>query len=365
VTFKTPIVVEPYKFTWFDVEFPDPGPYEAIYHIKACLICGSDLHVYKGLHPMVSLPACCGHEVAAEVIEVGSKVTTLNVGDRVFISGRRAISCGECVNCMRGYTTRCENQRMVTSFKVNGQTVARFPSGFGEYTINNVGGAYKIPDNVSYYEAASTTDVAYVTGVVLRSGGGIGDSAAIIGAGPLGLRTLEVAKVAGISPIIVSEPLTYRRNMAKELGADEVINPLEEDAVERMMDLTDGDGVDFVYDTAGNVKATNQGLNMLKTKRGGAGTLYLMGLYEPPHDHLTFNLSALMRKAGRISAEWGVYASARDWPNIVENALNMMSRDQLHILKWITHKIPEKRADEAMMLLIEKRENAIGVEIIH
>ena len=74
IKFKTPIVAEPYKFTWFDVEFPDPGPYEIIFRNKACLICGSDLHSYKGLHPFAPIPTCTGHEVAAEVVEVGSKV---------------------------------------------------------------------------------------------------------------------------------------------------------------------------------------------------------------------------------------------------------------------------------------------------
>ena len=102
--FKTPIVAEPYKFTWFAVEFPDPGPYEIIFRNKACLICGSDLHSYKGLHPFAPIPTCTGHEVAAEVVEVGSKVTTLQVGDRVYVAGTGASSlpCGQCFYCVRG-----------------------------------------------------------------------------------------------------------------------------------------------------------------------------------------------------------------------------------------------------------------------
>jgi threonine dehydrogenase-like Zn-dependent dehydrogenase len=247
---------------------------------------------------------------------------------------------------------------MPIGFKVGGKTVARFPSGFGEYTIGHEGHAYRIPDNVSYYEAAVTTDMAYVTGVVKRSGAKVGDSAVILGAGPIGLRTLEVAKLAGISPVIVSEPVDYRLEKAKELGADELVNPMNEDPVKRVMEITDGVGVDIVYDTAGNARATNQGLAMLRTRIGGAGTLCLMGLFENPD--LTFNVSALMRKAGRIMAEWGI----SDGSENIEDALAMMSQGKLHPLKWITHKLPEERADEAMEMLIEKRDDAIGVEII-
>jgi threonine dehydrogenase-like Zn-dependent dehydrogenase len=342
VKFKTPVVVEPYKFTWFDVEFPDPRPYEVIFRNKACLICGSDLHSYKGLHPFAPIPTCTGHEVAAEVFEVGSKVSTLQVGDRVYVAGTGAspLPCGQCFYCVRGASQCCMNPHKSISFKIDGKVVSRFPSGFGEYSINHEARAYKIPDNVSFYEAATTTDVSYVIGVVIRSGGGIGKTAVVIGAGPIGLRTLEVAKAAGVSPIFVSDPLGYRLAKAKELSADAVINPMEEDPVERVKELTDGTGVDIVYDTAGNLNATQQGLNMLNTSIGGAGRLYLMGLYEAPHNNLTFNISDLMYKAGAISTEWGQGGGR----GIIQTALNMMSQGKLHILKWITHKIPEKRA---------------------
>jgi (R,R)-butanediol dehydrogenase/meso-butanediol dehydrogenase/diacetyl reductase len=250
------------------------------------------------------------------------------------------------------------NPHIPVSFEVGGQKVARFPSGFGEYTMGHEGRAFKIPENVSYYEAAVTTDLAYVTGVVKRSGAKVGDSAVIIGAGPIGLRTLEVAKLAGVSLIIVSEPVDYRLDCALNLGADEVVDPLSEDPVEKVMELTNGAGVDIVYDTAGNAKATDQGVKMLKTKIGGAGTLCLMGLYEQPE--LSFDVSALMHRAGKIVGEWGFIGRKN-----IEDALTMMRDHKVHILSWITHKLPEDRADEAMMMLIEKREKAIGVEIVH
>lgn len=247
---------------------------------------------------------------------------------------------------------------MPTNFYIGGKGVARFPSGFGEYTIGHEGSTYKLPDNISYYEAATITDLAYVIGVVRRSKAKLGDSVVILGAGPIGLRALEVVKAAGIYPVIVSEPEDYRAKMALELGADYIINPLKEDVIRKVMEISGGFGVNFVYDTVGNADVTNQGLAMLKIGVGGTGVLCLMGLYE--NSKLTINVSDLMHRAGKIVSEWG-FSIRKD----VNEAITMISQHKVHISKWITHKFPENMANEAMMMLIEKKENAIGVEIIH
>jgi L-iditol 2-dehydrogenase len=362
VKFSSPVVVDPYKLTWFDVELPDPGPHEVIFRNRACLICGSDLHLYKGLHPFAPLPACPGHEVAADVVEVGSAVTSLEVGDAVYVAGTGAspVPCGGCLNCVRGFPENCSDPHVSVSLELGGKRVARFPSGFGEYTMGHEGKAFKLPEGVTHLEAAVTTDMAYVIGVVKRSGAEIGDSAVVLGAGPIGLRTVEAARLAGITPIIVSEPEEYRLERSKELGAQELVNPVAEDAVGRVLELTDGEGVDYVFDTTGNARATAQGVEMLNTRFGGAGTLVLIGLYENPE--LTIDTSVLMRKAGRIVAEWGVRTTRR---KNIEDALRLMGERKLNVSKWITHQLPESQAEEGMMMLIEKREGAIGVEIVH
>ncbi len=362
IRFQTPIVVEPYQFTWFDVTLPTPGPYEAVFRNRACLICGSDLHVYKGLHPFAPLPACCGHEVAAEVVAVGEKVSSIKAGDRVYVAGAgaRPISCGQCYYCTTGRMQRCRNPHIPTQFTVNGKQVARFPSGFGEYTLGHESQAYRLPQEVSFAEAAVTTDAAYVLGVVKRSPMQIGDTVAILGAGPIGLRTLAVAKVGGAARIIVSDPVAYRLRCAEALGADETVNPAEENPVETVLELTGGKGVKVVYDTTGNQVATQQGLEMLTTTRGSRGTLCLMGLYESPD--MAFNVSSLMYKAGRIVAEWGIATDGRQ--HILE-ALTLLKHKRLNVAKWITHQLPEEKANEAVMMLINKTDNAIGVEIIH
>jgi threonine dehydrogenase-like Zn-dependent dehydrogenase len=195
---------------------------------------------------------------------------------------------------------------------------------------------------------------------VKRSRAKVGDSAVVLGAGPIGLRTVEAARLAGITPIIISEPVDYRLECARDLGAGELINPAEEDAVARVMELTDGEGVDYVFDTTGSARATAQGVEMLNTRFGGMGTLVLMGLYENPK--LTIDASVLMRKAGKIVAEWGVRSTRRE---NIEDALRLMGAGRLNVSRWITHQLSESQAEEGMSMLIEKREGAIGVEIVH
>jgi L-iditol 2-dehydrogenase len=346
---------------WFEVQLPELGPHEVLFRNRACLICGSDLHLYKGLHPFAPLPACCGHEVAADVVEVGSRVTSLSIGDRVYVSGTGAtpVPCGQCLHCIRGESTKCENKAAPLSFSINGKPVSRFPSGYGEYTMGHEAHAYKLPENVSYHEAAVTTDLGYVIGVVKRSNAGIGHTAAILGAGPIGLRTLEVVRLAGVSKIIVSEPVDYRLDCAEKLGADVIVNSSKSDAVEEVMAATNGKGVDYVFDTAGSIKATQQGLRMVKTGVGGMGVLVLMGLYEEPN--ITVNLSDFMYKAGKIVAEWGIREGRNQ--TVIE-AIDLMAEKKVDVMRWITHKLPESRAVEAMEMLIKKDKKAIGVEIV-
>jgi L-iditol 2-dehydrogenase len=360
--FSSPIVVKPYEMKWYDVELPEPGPHDAIFRNRACLICGSDLHLYKGLHPFVSLPACCGHEVAADVIEIGSSVTSLRKGDRVYLSGTGAspVPCGECVRCVRDESSECMNKKSPLKFTIGVEKVERFPSGFGEYTINHEAYAYKLPENVSYYEAAVSTDLGYVIGVVKRSKVGLGHTVAILGAGPIGLRTLEVVRLAGVSKIIVSEPVDYRLERAEALGADVIVNPLNSDAVENVYAATSGRGVDYVFDTTGSIRATQQGLKMLKRGMGGLGILVLMGLYETPS--LSVNLSELMYKAGKIVAEWGIREGRTQ--RVIES-LKLIAEKKVNVMEWITHKLPEEKAEDAMMMLINKDKRAIGVEIVH
>jgi len=158
----------------------------------------------------------------------------------------------------------------------------------------------------------------------------------------------------------VSEPVGYRLDCAEALGADVLVDPKTVDPVEAVAAATNGDGVDYVFDTAGSLGATMQGLKMLRAGMGGLGTLVLMGLYEEPD--LTVNLSELMYKAGKIVAEWGIREGRS---RNVHDALHMMAEKRVNIMKWITHRMPEMKAVEAMEMLINKDEGAIGVEIVH
>lgn len=131
------------------------------------------------------------------------------------------------------------------------------------------------------------------------------------------------------------------------------------DPIEEVMNATKKEGVNFVFDTTGNLNATIQGLKMLKSGMGGCGTLILMGLYEDPN--IQFNISELMFKAGKIITEWGIRVGRN---SNIKDALQIMADKKINILKWITHKLPEAKTKEALNMLINKEDKAIGVEIV-
>lgn len=349
---RTPIVVEPYTFSWIDVELPDLRPHDVLLRVRACSICGSDLHVYKGLHPYAPLPACTGHELAGDVFEVGSAVTRVKPGDRVAMLGGGG-SCGECFYCMRGDFSHCLNPS-TWKYRLAGREVARFPSGFTEYVPGREDRAFKIPDHVSYEEASCMEPLAVTVHAVKRSGVRLGDSAAILGAGPIGLMLLQAARSAGFTKIIVSETVEYRRRLARELGADEVIDPIKEEPVGKVMELTGGLGVDVAFECVGIEATVQQSLGVLKK----GGTSVVMGIFENPR--LTIDIAKTMSKEGTITTIWGA-----EFPRDYENALALIGTGRVNIARMITHRFPEDRADEAMRLLLDKSQNATKVLIVH
>jgi 2-desacetyl-2-hydroxyethyl bacteriochlorophyllide A dehydrogenase len=329
---RTPIVVEPHKFSWIDFELPDLRPHDILLRVRACSICGSDLHVYKGLHPYAPLPACTGHELAGDVVEVGSAVTRVKSGDRVAL--------------LRGGGT--------WSYRLAGRDVARFPSGFTEYIPGQEDRAFKIPEHVSYDEASCMEPLAVAVHAVKRSKLGLGDSTAVLGAGPIGLMTLQVARAAGSTRILVTETVDYRRRLAKELGADEIVDPVREEPVGKVMTLTGGVGVDAAFECVGVEATVQQSLGMLKK----GGTSVVMGIFEKPS--VTIDVARTMSKEGTMATIWGA-----EFPRDYEDALALIGSGRVNIAKMITHRFQEERADEAMRLLLEKGQNAVKVLIVH
>ena len=236
---------------------------EVLIRIHACGICPSDLRAYTGVRAgFRAFPYIPGHEWAGDIVEVGPAVEGFAVGDRVAPSWR--IVCGKCYYCTRGLHNFCENLQY-----------GRVRGGFAEYGVAPAESLYKIPEGVSYQEASFSEPLACCINGSLASRIAFGDDVVIVGAGPIGLLHLQLAKHQG-ARVLVSEFIPERLAVAQELGADEVIHASQTDPVERVKELTEGRGANVVIVAVGARRAMEQALDMAGI---GAMVNFFAGIY--------------------------------------------------------------------------------------
>ena len=248
-----------------EVDIPQIGAKEILVKVLATSICGSDYHIYswdEWSQSKVSPPNIMGHEFSGEVVEVGSEVKSIKVGDNV--SSETHFVCGHCEQCKTGNGHICKNT-IILGIDVNGT--------FAEYVAIPEKSAWINPKNVDPAYLAVQEPLGNAVHTIL-SGDAVGKSIAVVGCGPIGALGVAVAKSVSPSKLIVIELNTYRINLAKKLGADVVINPLEEDPVKRVLEETNGMGVDVVAEMSGNPTAIRQTTKYIKP----GGRISLLGL---------------------------------------------------------------------------------------
>jgi L-iditol 2-dehydrogenase len=241
-----------------EVADPTPGPGEALIQIHACGVCPSDLRAYLAPRPGggMSLPRTPGHEWTGVVVALGEPADSgvrdrtrpaIEVGQRVVADWRQV--CGECYQCRRGVFNYCENLQ----HGVRG--------GFAGYGIAPLAQLRAIPDNLSFEEASFSEPLACVIQAHDYTKISLGDDVVIVGAGPIGLLHLQIARHRG-ARVIVSDPIATRLDKARELGAHDAIDASATDAVARVKQLTEGRGANAVIVAVGGAEPIHQGLDM-------------------------------------------------------------------------------------------------------
>jgi len=245
-----------------EVEKPAIEPDQVLIQIKACGVCGSDMHFYETddqdyiLYPgLTKFPTILGHEFSGEIVEVGSEVEDLEVGDMV--TAEEMIWCGHCFPCRNGFPNHCTNLEEI------GFTI---PGAFAEYIA--VGAKYcwklnalmdRYGDEEKVYEAGAVTEPSSVAyNAVFERAGGFrpGAYVAVYGLGPIGLASTAECKASGAAKVIGFELSANRRELAKKVGADYVFDPREVTPHEVVMDLTEGQGADLHVEAAGAPQVT-------------------------------------------------------------------------------------------------------------
>lgn len=238
-----------------DMPKPVPKANEVLIKVKACGICGTDLKIQDGAF-FANTPVIVGHEFSGIVEETGDNVTCAKLGDRV-VCEQHSKACGKCRFCLSGRRHLC-SEKQSPGYLTDG--------GFAEYICMEESLVHKIPENMTYNEAAVIEPMAIAAHALFEKisiGGGL--NAVILGCGPIALLTLQILKACGTTDVYVTGidmDEGYRFNKALEYGAAETINVMKTDAVHRIKDLTDG-GAELVIDLSGASSAIQQGIGML------------------------------------------------------------------------------------------------------
>jgi L-iditol 2-dehydrogenase len=201
-----------------DVPQPAPGSGELLIQVAACGICGSDVHGYDGSSGRRIPPIVMGHEAAGVVAAAGEGVTAFRVGDRVTFDS--TVYCGECPYCLRGEMNLCDRRQVIGvscgEYRRNG--------AFAEYVTVPERIVYRLPDSMSFAEAAMLEPVAVALHAVKLSGIRGGETALVIGAGMIGLLTLQAARAAGCRRVMIADVDATRLRLAESLGATETLH---------------------------------------------------------------------------------------------------------------------------------------------
>ncbi len=254
---KAVFVAEPGRIELRDIPRPEPGGDEVLIKVRRAGICGSDIHLFKGMHAFRKPPAILGHEIAGDVVAVGTGVTCFKPGDRVTVNPQQ--TCGHCTACKSGRDNLCQNKRVPGT--------AQWIGSFAEYFPAPAAFVHPLADTVEYGHGVMVEPLAVAIHPFRKVGDGSGKSLAILGCGSIGLLSLFMAKRLGFASIVCTDTIPYNRDKALALGADAVIDPLTGDVRQVVDSITNGVGVDMTIIAAGSGNILDQAASI--TRKGG------------------------------------------------------------------------------------------------
>jgi L-iditol 2-dehydrogenase len=340
---KAAVMDRPFSMELKEVQVPTPKQDEVLVQVYCIGICGSDVHYYEhgriGRYE-VKQPIILGHELAGVVVQIGSDVTNVSVGDRVAVEP--GVTCGRCDYCKSGRYNLCPDVVFMATPPVDG--------AWAEYVAVRSDFLFKLPDAMSFEEGALLEPLSVGFHAMRRAQVKPEDRVLITGLGPIGLLAIEAAKLFGVTEIYGSDVVAFRRDLALEMGASQVLNPLEDDIGKRLEQLSGGKGIDVIIETSGNAKAISDTVDLVK--RGGR--IVFIGL--PIADTIPLNISSL------IDAELNVYGLFR-YANTYPAAIQALSNGKRDIRRVITHKFALDDIKEAVELAITEKESSIKIMI--
>ncbi len=331
------------KMEMREVEVPSIKDNEVLVKLEYVGICGSDVHYLE--HGsigdfVVDGDFILGHECAGEVVGLGSNVTHLNLGDKVALEP--GCTCGQCEFCKTGKYNLCPDVEFLATPPYHGclENYIAFPANM----------CFKLPVNITTKEGALVEPLAVGMHAAAQGNVKLGDSVVILGSGCIGLVTLLACKAYGATDITVVDVMPKRLEYAMKLGATRVINAKEEDAAAKMDEVTKGNGVDVVIETAGSKITIKQTAYLVK--RGG--TIVLVGM--APEDIIEYNFAKIMAKEASIQ-------SVFRYRNIYPKAIKAISEGIIDVSGIVTHEFDFEDTAKAFDFVINNKNDVVKAVI--
>ncbi|MDD5082855.1 MAG: alcohol dehydrogenase catalytic domain-containing protein [Dehalococcoidales bacterium] len=341
---KAAIYYGPYNLKVEDIKLHEVGDLGAIVKIRASGICGSDLHPYKQKWERYSTGIVIGHEYAGDVVEVGSKVKDVKVGDRVF--AKAMLPCFECDFCKKEDYMHCRSAKSGGVWGLHG--------GFAEYIWLPIAmldkTVFRLANTMSYQDGALVEPIGVGTYVVNRAEPAHSDTVIVLGAGIIGLGAIAKFKDLGVSKLMTSDISEKRLKAARELGADILIDATKEDVIKRVMQETSGKGADIVVEAAGKPATFLQAIDMVRPD----GKMAVVATYEESFD---FNpslarpgmpMTSLVRKGVRLIGCLG-----GDWAG----GFDLIKRGKVKDKQVVSHVFPLDKIVAAFEMQMNARES--------
>ncbi|WP_019640486.1 NAD(P)-dependent alcohol dehydrogenase [Paenibacillus fonticola] len=316
---------------------------EALVKVYCIGVCGSDVHYYEhgriGRY-VVEKPIILGHELAGEVVQVGTKVDNVSVGDRVAVEP--GVACGRCEYCKSGRYNLCPDVVFMATPPVDG--------AWAEYVAVRSDFLFKLPDEMSFEQGALLEPLSVGMHAMIRGKVSPADRMLVTGLGPIGLLAIQAAKIYGVTEIYATDVVPFRQELALKMGAAAVIDPSKENLKERLDELTGGQGVTIVVESSGNGRAIADAFGAVN--RGGR--VVLVGM--PAASEIPVDINTI------IDGEIDVYGLFR-YANTYPSAIQALSKSDINIEQVITHKYALKDIQEAVEVARTEKETSIKVMI--
>ncbi|HVR75864.1 MAG TPA: galactitol-1-phosphate 5-dehydrogenase [Planctomycetota bacterium] len=317
---KALLLTEYRRLELTEMAAPEVGPDDVLVRVRACGICGSDIHGFDGSTGRRVPPLVMGHEAAGTVAEVGSSVTGLREGDRVTFDS--TVSCGECHFCRRGQVNLCDRRRVLGvscgDYRQHG--------AFAEYVVVPQRIIYRLPDSLRFEEAAMIEPVSVVFHALSLTPMTLGCTAVVVGTGMIGLLVVQALRLAGAGRVFAVDVDEGKLELAKSLGADEGFNPKEADVPALIAARTEGRGADVAVEAVGASAPIQTAIACLR--KGGA--LTLVGNLTP---RIEVPLQSIVTRELKLTGSCG---SSGEYPACIE----MMARGDIKVAPLISRTAP-------------------------